>query len=81
MGSSYRQLLVWQKSIDFADHTYTVTEAFPKNEVLGLAGQMRRAAVSVASNIAEGSARHSRRDFKNFCGNRGVRLPRLKRKS
>jgi four helix bundle protein len=66
VGSSYKDLLVWQKGIDFVDHVYSATATFPKNEVFGLASQMRRAAVSVASNIAEGSARHSRRDFRRF---------------
>ena len=64
--SSYRQLEVWKKSIDFTDHVYSATDTFPKSETYGLAGQMRRAAVSIASNIAEGSARHSKRDFARF---------------
>ncbi len=66
MGSNYRDLRVWQKSIDFADELYAVTEGFPKNETFGLASQLRRAVVSAASNIAEGSARHSWRDFRRF---------------
>ncbi len=66
MPANFKDLLVWQKSIDFADEVYDTTENFPKSEVFGLANQMRRAAVSVASNIAEGSARHSRRDFVRF---------------
>jgi four helix bundle protein len=66
MPANFKDLIVWQKSIDFADEVYDTTEHFPKSEVFGLANQMRRAAVSVASNIAEGSARHSRRDFVRF---------------
>jgi four helix bundle protein len=64
--SGYKELLVWQKSIDVVDLIYDITEAFPKKETFGLCSQMQRAAVSIASNIAEGSARHSRRDFVRF---------------
>jgi four helix bundle protein len=66
LTSGYGELVVWQKSIDFVDAIYVSTETYPKYEVFGLASQMRRAAVSIASNIAEGSARHSRRDFVRF---------------
>jgi four helix bundle protein len=54
---SYRDLQIWQKAVDLAVHVYQITETFPKSEVYGLASQMRRAAVSVASNIAEGHSR------------------------
>lgn len=54
---SYRDLHIWQKAVDLAVHVYQITETFPKSEVYGLASQMRRAAVSVASNIAEGHSR------------------------
>jgi len=54
---SYRELLAWQKAMDLADLIYSVTEPFPKREWFGLAHQMRRAAVSVPSNIAEGNRR------------------------
>ncbi len=54
---SYRDLQIWQKAVDLAVHVYQITETFPKSEVYGLANQMRRAAVSVASNIAEGHSR------------------------
>jgi len=53
----FERLDVWKKSIDFADLVYRVTRAFPDDERFGLTSQMRRAAVSVSSNIAEGSAR------------------------
>jgi len=52
---SYRDLLAWQTAIDLVDLVYTVTAAFPDGERFGLVGQMRRAAVSMPSNIAEGS--------------------------
>jgi four helix bundle protein len=54
---SYRDLQIWQKAVELAVHVYQITEAFPKSEVYGLTSQMRRAAVSVASNIAEGHSR------------------------
>jgi four helix bundle protein len=54
---SYRDLIAWQKAMDLADLIYTATEPFPKREWFGLANQMRRAAVSIPSNIAEGNRR------------------------
>ena len=63
---SFEKLDVWQKSIDFADLVYKVTRAFPDDERFGLTSQMRRAAVSVSSNIAEGSSRFSKSDFARF---------------
>ena len=62
----FERLDVWKKSIDFADLVYRVTRAFPEDERFGLTSQMRRAAVSVSSNIAEGSARFSKADFARF---------------
>ena len=62
----FERLDVWQKSIDFADLVYRVTRTFPDDERFGLTSQMRRAAVSVSSNIAEGSARFSKADFARF---------------
>jgi four helix bundle protein len=62
----FERLDVWKKSIDFADLVYRVSRAFPEDERFGLASQMRRAAVSVLSNIAEGSARFSKADFARF---------------
>jgi len=56
---SYRDLMAWQKAVDLADLVYTITEPFPKREWFGLAHQMRRAAVSVPSNIAEGNRRRN----------------------
>ena len=62
----FERLDVWQKSIDFADLVYRVTRAFPDDERFGLTSQMRRAAVSISSNIAEGSARYSKVDLAHF---------------
>ena len=56
MGTSFRDLLVWQKAMDLADGVYTATADFPRHELFGLTSQMRRAAVSIPSNIAEGRA-------------------------
>jgi four helix bundle protein len=62
----FERLDVWKKAIEFADLVYGVTRSFPENERFGLTSQMRRAAVSVSSNIAEGSARFSKADFARF---------------
>ena len=62
----YRSLLVWQKAMDLADHVYDVTDSWPPSERYGLTNQSRRAAVSVASNIAEGQGRNSDGDFARF---------------
>lgn len=63
---SYRDLEVWQFAIALADNIYDLTTTFPKEEIYGLAQQMRRCAVSVASNIAEGSARSGTRELIQF---------------
>ncbi len=63
---SFERLDTWQKSIDFADLVYRISRAFPDDERFGLTSQMRRAAVSVSSNIAEGSACFSKADFARF---------------
>jgi len=63
---SYRDLRVWSAAVDVAISIYSLTALFPKQEIFGLTSQMRRAAVSVASNIAEGNARSSTRDFLRF---------------
>lgn len=57
---------VWKKSMDLAEAIYTITLAFPKEEVYGLTSQIRRAAVSIPSNIAEGAARKSNKEFLQF---------------
>ncbi len=63
---SFEKLEVWQKAIAFADLVYASTRSFPADERFGLTNQMRRAAISVSSNIAEGSSRLSRKDFARF---------------
>ncbi len=75
MANTYRDLLVWQKAKALAVEVYRATEAFPKSELFGLTSQMRKAAVSVASNIAEGQGRGSKPDFSKFlCIARGSLL-------
>jgi four helix bundle protein len=63
---NFEKLEVWQEAINFADTVYTVTRAIPDGERFGLTNQMRRAAVSISSNLAEGSSRTSRPDFARF---------------
>src|SRR6266481_4297073 len=64
--ASYKDLIVWQKSVELALLTYKLTSKFPKEELYGLSSQMKRAGVSVASNIAEGSIRGSKKEFCHF---------------
>jgi four helix bundle protein len=66
LSKSFRELDVWKLSIDLTALIYEITAEFPKQEIYGLTSQMRRAAVSVASNIAEGAARGTRKDFRQF---------------
>ncbi len=66
MARSFRELKVWQVAIELSLTIYELTADFPKHEIYGITSQMRRAAVSIASNIAEGSARGTRRDFRQF---------------
>ncbi len=63
---SFRDLEVWQKAMDFAEHVYRVQRAFPDTEQYGLADQLRRAVVSIPSNIAEGHARNTTKEFIRF---------------
>jgi len=63
---NFEKLDVWQKAIDFADLVYNDTRGFPSEERFGLTNQFRRAAVSISSNLAEGSSRSSRTDFARF---------------
>jgi len=63
---NFEKLDVWQKAIGFADLIYNETRAFPAEERFGLTNQLRRAAVSISSNIAEGSSRSSKNDFARF---------------
>jgi four helix bundle protein len=68
MGESFRDLLVWQRAIQMSLAIYRLTAGFPKEELFGLTGQIRRAGVSVASNIAEGYGRNSTGEYKHFLG-------------
>ena len=62
----YRDLVVWQKAMQFVTTIYRSTEQFPKSEVFALSNQLRRAAVSVPSNIAEGRGRNSDRELQRY---------------
>jgi four helix bundle protein len=66
MANTFRDLKVWNLAMDLSVLIYELTADFPKQEIYGLSSQMRRASVSIASNIAEGKARSSRRDFRQF---------------
>jgi len=63
---SFKQLIVWQKSIKLVIEIYKTTENFPKSEIYGLTSQMRRASVAIPSNIAEGKKRKTKKDFLHF---------------
>ncbi|MEI8230104.1 MAG: four helix bundle protein [Candidatus Peregrinibacteria bacterium] len=63
---SHRDLIVWQKAMDLVVLVYRFTEQFPKSEIYGLSSQMRRSAVSIPSNIAEGRKRGTRKDYRQF---------------
>lgn len=66
MIHSYKELIVWQRAMELVAETYSVTEVFPKEEMYGLVSQMRRAAVSIPSNIAEGRHRGTKKEFIQF---------------
>jgi four helix bundle protein len=66
MVTSFRDLDVWRLGVELAELVYRCTARFPKSEIFGLSAQMRRAAVSIPSNIAEGRARNSSREFLHF---------------
>src|SRR3989338_3615584 len=63
---SYRDLVVWQKAMDLVIAVYRLTEIFPVNEQYGLTAQIKRAAISIPSNIAEGRRRGTRKDYRQF---------------
>src|SRR3989344_5285837 len=64
--NSHKDLIVWQKCIKLCKAVYEVTEKFPKSEIYGITSQMRRSAVSIPSNIAEGRSRNTTKDFLHF---------------
>ena len=66
MASTYRDLKVWQNAIDLAENIYRLTTDFPACEIYGITSQMRRASISIPSNIAEGWGRRSRKDYGRF---------------
>ena len=66
MGKTHKDLDVWKKSVDLVTDVYKVTKCFPKEEIYGITNQMRRAAVSIPSNIAEGAGRQTDKEFVQF---------------
>ncbi|HEY1646758.1 MAG TPA: four helix bundle protein [Terracidiphilus sp.] len=68
MAQSFRELTVWQRAMEMTVQVYELTLGFPKEEIYGLTSQLRRASVSVASNIAEGRGRISQGEFRQFLG-------------
>ncbi len=68
MAQHYRELIAWQKAMALVKHVYEITKGFPDDEKFGLISQMRRCAVSIPSNIAEGQARNTTGEFKQFIG-------------
>ena len=65
-GQSYRDPIVWQKAVDLVESVYRATHEWPKDELYGLTNQVRRAVVSIPSNIAEGQGRHNNKEFLRF---------------
>ena len=66
ISKGYRDLIAWQKGMELAEMVYKITNGFPKEEIYGLTSQMRRSAVSIPSNIAEGQLRTSQKEFAQF---------------
>ena len=64
----FQKLIIWQKSMNITEDVYRLSAEFPKEERFGLTSQIRRSAVSVPSNIAEGAGRNSDKDFRQFLG-------------
>ncbi|OVE79128.1 hypothetical protein BVY00_01295 [bacterium G20] len=65
---SFKDLTVWQKSFELVEKIYSCTSELPREEMFGVVGQLRRAAVSIPSNIAEGCARNNRKEYLQFIG-------------
>lgn len=74
---AHKELDAWKESVTLATLVYRITEAFPKSEIYGLTSQMRRAAVSIPSNISEGAARFSTKEFLQFLSIAGGSLSEL----
>jgi four helix bundle protein len=66
MAKMYENLDAWKDATDLAVRTYEITKTFPKEELFGITSRLRRASISISSNIAEGTGRKSKRDFKQF---------------
>jgi len=66
MSTAVKDLIAWQKAMDLVESVYRFTAKLPREELYGLTSQMRRSAVSIASNIAEGQARYSKKEFVHF---------------
>jgi four helix bundle protein len=66
MSESYRDLVAWQRAMSLVTQIYRATESFPRKEIYGLTNQLRRAAISVPSNIAEGKGRRSKKEYAQF---------------
>lgn len=75
--NSYRDLRVWQKSVEFVTEVYRITKKFPPSEQFGLVSQLQRAAVSIPANIAEGYGRNTRKEYINFLRIAGGSLSEL----
>ena len=76
----HRGLLVWQEAMDLVTEIYRLTKTFAKEELFGLSVQLRHAAISVPSNIAEGAARISHKEFRHFLSIARGRLQKLRRR-
>ncbi|MEX1262311.1 MAG: four helix bundle protein [Balneolaceae bacterium] len=63
---NYKELKVWNKSVNLATDIYKQTKNFPKSEIYGITSQIRRSAISISSNIAEGAGRSGKKEFKHF---------------
>ncbi len=63
---NYKELRVWNKSVNLATSVYKKTRSFPKNEIYGITSQIRRSVISISSNIAEGAGRSGKKEFKHF---------------
>jgi four helix bundle protein len=68
MGASFKELIVWQRAIELTTEVYRLTAAFPSSEQFGLSNQLRRASISIASNIAEGYGRSTRGEYLQSLG-------------